>query len=137
MPHGRRPARLASQLKEELGVMIQQKLRDPRIGFLTLTRVELTADLRWATVYFSVLGDEAQRQRSTDALHQAAGFLRHELRQNLQIRFVPELRFRYDNCWETQSKLEELFEQIHQQTAPETTIETTISEEKEPPNGSG
>jgi len=137
MPQGRRPARLASQLKEELGIMIQQKLRDPRIGFVTVTRVELTVDLHWATVYFSVLGDETQRLRSTHALHQAAGFMRHELRHNLQIRFVPELRFRFDDRWEMQSKLEDLFEQIHQQEAQEPVIEPIDSEEKEPTNGSG
>jgi ribosome-binding factor A len=142
MPQGRRPVRLASQLQEELGIMIQRKLRDPRIGFVTVTRVELTTDLHLATVYFSVLGDESQRVRSGEALHQAAGFLRHELRKNLQLRFVPELRFRFDNRWETQVKLDGLFEQIHQQSAQEAADRSAAeslseeSEEKEPPHES-
>ncbi len=133
MPQGRRPIRLASQLQEELGIMIQRKLRDPRIGFVTVTRVELTADLHLATVYFSVLGDESQQQQSAEALQQAAGFMRHELRQNLQLRFVPELRFRFDNRWETQVRLEGLFDQIHQQAgqpAAESADADTASQEE-------
>lgn len=119
MPQGRRPIRLANQLKEELSLMVQFKLKDPRIGFITLTRVELTTDLHLATVYFSVLGDEAQRRQSQLGLEKAAGFLRHELKKTLQLRFTPELRFRIDDRWEAQSHMEGLFKQIHRETEAE------------------
>ena len=135
MPQGRRPIRLANQLKEELSLMVQFKLKDPRIGFITLTRVELTTDLHLATVYFSVLGDEKQRQQSQQGLEKAAGFLRHELKKTLQLRFTPELRFRIDDLWEAQSHMEGLFQQIHRQAEEEKTespsSEISTQEEEE------
>jgi ribosome-binding factor A len=135
MPQGRRPIRLANQLKEELSLMIQFKLKDPRIGFITLTRVELTVDLRLATVYFSIMGDESQRRHSLEGLEKAAGFMRHELKKTLQLRFIPELRFRIDDRWDAQSRMEELLDQIQRPAEPEKgsteSLSSDISEKEE------
>lgn len=92
----RRSERLADEIRELLAVLLRDEVKDPRIGFVTLTRVELTGDLGFARVFFGVLGDEAQRKRSLEGLKQAAGFLRRQLSRRLRIYQVPELRFQYD-----------------------------------------
>ena len=76
--------------------MIASELKDPRLGFVTVTRVELAHDLRYARVHVGVLGDEAAREKSLAALRSAAGFLRRELGRRLRIHHSPEIDFRYD-----------------------------------------
>ena len=73
---GRRPERLAEEIREEVARMIASELKDPRIGFVTVTRVELAHDLRYARVHVGVLGDEGAREKSLTALRSAAGFVR-------------------------------------------------------------
>lgn len=91
-----RSERLSDEIREQLAELLRDEVKDPRIGFVTLTRVELTGDLGFARVYFGVLGDETQRQRSLEGLKQAAGFLRRQLARRIRIYQVPELRFQYD-----------------------------------------
>jgi ribosome-binding factor A len=93
---GRRPERLAEEIREEVARMLTSELKDPRLGFVTVTRVELAADLRHVRVHVGVLGDEAERERTLAALRRAAGFVRREVGRRLRIRYSPEIDFRYD-----------------------------------------
>jgi ribosome-binding factor A len=93
---GRRPERLAEEMREEIARMIVSELKDPRLGFVTVTRVDLAHDLRNAKVHVGVLGSEAEREKSLAALRSAAGFVRRELGRRLRIHHSPEIDFRYD-----------------------------------------
>jgi len=93
---GRRPERLAGEVREEIARMIAFELKDPRLGFVTVTRVELAHDLRYARVHVGVLGSEAEREKTLTALRSAAGFIRRELGRRLRIHHSPEVDFRYD-----------------------------------------
>jgi len=112
-----RPEKLEDQVHFLLSTLIQREVRDPELGFLTLTAVRLTADRSIAKCYFTVLGDEGQRERSHRALARAAGFLRTQLAQRLRLRRVPELRFLPDATLEAGNHIETLFAQIHAEEA--------------------
>lgn len=92
----RRPRRLAEEIRAEVAGIIGSGLKDPRIGFVTVIRVDLTADLRTARVFVGVLGDETQRAKTLAGLTQAAGFIRREVGRRIRIRHTPELMFKYD-----------------------------------------
>jgi len=92
----RRPERLGEQIREEVARIIASELKDPRLGFVTVTRVELSADLRHARVLVGVLGSEADRSRTLAVLAQAAGFVRREIGRRIRMRFAPEVEFRHD-----------------------------------------
>jgi ribosome-binding factor A len=108
----RRTERLAGQIQAELAGMITGGLNDPRIGFVTVTRVALTEDLRLARVSVGVLGDQAQRAKTLEGLRQASGFLRRELGKRLRVRHTPELSFRYDEGLDATDRVAKLLEEI-------------------------
>lgn len=110
---GKRSERLAEQLREELSVMIQQKLKDPRIGFVTITRVTVTSDMRYAKVYYSVLGSASERAGTTAALEHSAGYLQRALKELLTIRTIPKISFTYDPSVEASIALDVLIQKIH------------------------
>jgi ribosome-binding factor A len=93
---GRRPARLGEAIREEVSQLVSYELKDPRLGLVTVTRVEVSPDLSHARVYVGVLGSEAERRKTLEALAHAAGFVRRELARRLAIRQVPEVDFKYD-----------------------------------------
>ena len=105
---GRRPERLAEQIKEEVSLIIAGEVEDPRVGFVTVTDAKLTPDLRYAKIYVSVLGTEAEVKESLAALKHAAGFIRTQLGAMLRMRRTPELHFVYDETTETAARIEEL-----------------------------
>jgi ribosome-binding factor A len=92
----RRTERVAEEVKEAVADLIARGLKDPRVGFVTVTRVALTPDLRIAHVNVGVLGDARDRGKTLAALKQAAGFLRRELGRRVRMRHTPELQFHYD-----------------------------------------
>ena len=104
----RRAARVADLIRQELGQLLEREVKDPRVGFVTLTSVQVTADLRTARVAVSVLGDETKRKESLKGLGAAQGFLRHELAQRLGMRYTPVLVFELDRSLETEQRMEEL-----------------------------
>ena len=108
-----RSERVASQIKTEISWLIEHKLRDPNKGFITITKVRLSADLKIANVYYSVFGDEATRQTTKDALKRAKSFLRFELGNRIKTRFLPELRFFYDDSLDYSDKIATLLNRIH------------------------
>jgi ribosome-binding factor A len=95
-----RTDRLDSQIRQELMDLLQREMKDPRIGFATITRVETARDLGHARVWVSVYGTDEERERSMSALHDAAPWLRRRLSERLHIRHVPELSLRADDSIE-------------------------------------
>lgn len=95
-----RSNRLAETLKHEISQLIREELKDPRIGFVTVTSVEVADDLGSAKVYVSVLGDSQAAKDSLDALKGAAGFVRSEIGKRVRLRYAPEIVFKYDTSIE-------------------------------------
>jgi len=110
---GRRTDRLGHQIRVELAELMYRGVKDPRIGFATVTRVELTADLHHARVYVSVLGSPEEQESTLAGLSSAAGFLRHEIGRRLALRRAPELAFILDHGAEEGEKIEKLLQQLH------------------------
>jgi ribosome-binding factor A len=126
----RRTERLGEEIREEVAQMVAGELKDPRIGFVTVTRVALAPDLRLARVFVGVLGTEKQRQTSLAGLKQASGFMRHELGQRLRLRHTPELLFQYDEGLEASERVARLLEEIR--TAPAAESAAPASESAAP-----
>jgi ribosome-binding factor A len=97
----------------ELAELISRQVKDPRIGFATVTRVELSADLHHARVFVSVLGNAEEQRNNLDGLSSAAPFLRHEIGHRLALRRAPELTFILDHGAEAGEKIEMLLQQLH------------------------
>lgn len=110
-----RTGRVGEQIKKELSQLIQTEMKDPRIGFITVTGVEVTNDLSQAKVYLSVLGDDEQKAASLKGLEKANGFLRSELGKRIRLRHVPELIFKFDESIEYGSRIEKLLGEIGEQ----------------------
>ncbi|MHA0856010.1 30S ribosome-binding factor RbfA [Paenibacillus sp. CMAA1364] len=107
-----RVGRVGEQIKKELSVLIQRELKDPRIGFVTVTGVDVPNDLAQAKVYLSVLGDEEQKKNTLLALDKANGFLRSELGKRIRLRHTPELIFKFDESIAYGSHIEKLLGEL-------------------------
>lgn len=107
-----RATRVGEQMKKELSDIIGRKLKDPRIGFVTVTDVRVTGDLQQAKVYISVYGDEEQRQNTLKGLENAKGFIRSEIGQRIRLRKTPEIFFEIDESIEYGNRIEQLIRQI-------------------------
>jgi ribosome-binding factor A len=109
---GNRAARIADVIQQELAELIRKELKDPRLGFVSIVKTEVSADIRHAKIYASVMGDAQQAKDSLKALQSAAGFLRNEVGKVLQIRFTPELHFVLDDSIAHGSRIAQLLVQI-------------------------
>ena len=109
---GKRLDRVNQLIKEEVSTLLQRELKDPRLGFVTVTEVETSKDLRVAKVFVSVLGDEQQWAASLAALASARGFVRNWLRHHLDLRTTPEIDFRPDHSMEHAAKIQSLLKQV-------------------------
>jgi ribosome-binding factor A len=105
--------RLRDQIRSEVAVVTSEDLRDPRIGFVTVTRVEITADLQHARIWVSVLGDVSAQERTIEGLGSATAYIRRELGHRLRLRRVPELSFVLDRGPEESIHVEEVLETLH------------------------
>lgn len=132
MRSSHRADRLADELRVQLSQIIG-RMRDPRIGFATLTGVRLSPDLRHARVHVSVLGTEEAQQQSLRCLAAARRYLRHELAQHLAFRFTPELTFELDRGFEHTSRVEDLLRRAKKKTTPPAEPPATPPSEQEPP----
>ena len=103
-----RQRKAADKIKEIVSVIIDQEIKDPDKGFVTVTNVKITPDLRLASVYFTALGDDEARQKSLSTLNRAKSFIRNEMAPLLKMRFVPDLRFFADDTLDYAMKIEEL-----------------------------
>ena len=120
MSQGSRPDRVADQIRSELAMLLARDVHDPGIGFVTLTRVQVSPDLQLARVHYTALGDEQARQNSARALERAAPFLRRQVGSRLRLRRVPELRFLYDESIAGQDRIEQLLNELHAGDSAET-----------------
>lgn len=107
-----RVGRVGEQIKKEMSQILQSELKDPRIGFLTVTGVDVTNDLSQAKVYLSIMGTDQQKEDSLKALAKATGFIRSELGKRIRLRKTPELLFAIDTSIEYGSRIEELLHKL-------------------------
>ncbi|MCE4048268.1 MULTISPECIES: 30S ribosome-binding factor RbfA [Bacillaceae] len=114
-----RPNRVGEQMKKELGEIITRKIKDPRIGFVTVTDVQVTGDLQQATVYISVLGDQEQRENTLKGLAKAKGFIRSEIGQRIRLRKTPEITFEFDESIDYGNRIDTLLHQIARESESE------------------
>jgi ribosome-binding factor A len=110
-----RTDRLAEQIRKEASDILAREVHDPGVGFVTLTRVAVTADLQLARVYYTQLGDGAARTATAKALARVRPFVRRMLGQRLRLRHVPEIQFVFDQSIAHQARVEELLQEIHAQ----------------------
>src|SRR3954466_2231802 len=108
MSQGSRPDRVADQLRSELGLLLTREVHDPGIGFITITRVQVTPDLQQARVFYSSLGDAEARKQTAKALGRATPFMRRHIGTNIRLRRVPELEFRFDESVGHQDRIEQI-----------------------------
>jgi ribosome-binding factor A len=105
---GRRPERIAEQIKEEVSLIIAGEMDDPRVGFVTVTDARVTPDLRYAKIFVSVLGTDEEIADALQALKHASSFIRRQLGNVLRIRYTPELHFAFDDTVRTAARIEQL-----------------------------
>jgi ribosome-binding factor A len=108
-----RTIRLAGQIQAEVSEVLAREVRDPGIGFLTLTRVQVTPDLQLARVYYTTLGDPSARRVTERALERVTPFVRRQLGQRLRLRRVPDVQFVFDQSIAHQARVEEILREIH------------------------
>ncbi|MEW6648436.1 MAG: 30S ribosome-binding factor RbfA [Pseudomonadota bacterium] len=112
MAQSTRSRRVGEQMQRELALLIQRELKDPRLGMITVSGVEVTRDFAHAKVFVTVLSDDpAQVAQSLEGLRHAAGFLRRELGRRMQLRTIPELHFAHDTSVERGTRLSALIDQ--------------------------
>jgi ribosome-binding factor A len=114
-----RASRVGEQMKKELGDIIGRKIKDPRIGFVTVTDVQVSGDLQQAKVFISVLGDEEQRQNTLKGLAKAKGFIRSEIGQRIRLRKTPEIQFEFDESIDYGNRIETLLHQLNSESQKE------------------
>lgn len=107
-----RIARLRELMKKQVSEILQREMKDPRIGFVSVTDVELSADLRHAKVFVSILGDAAAKTRTMEGLTSAQGFVRTELAHRIRLRRIPEVVFRLDESIERGARVNRLLRQV-------------------------
>ncbi|CAG9607405.1 30S ribosome-binding factor RbfA [Pseudoneobacillus rhizosphaerae] len=107
-----RANRVGEQMKKELSDIIGRKIKDPRIGFVTVTDVQVSGDLQQAKVYISVLGDEEQRENTLKGLAKAKGFIRTEVGQRIRLRKTPEIIFEWDESMEYGNRINTILHQL-------------------------
>jgi ribosome-binding factor A len=117
MPNPHRQEKLAEQIAIEISDLLRTRLKDPRVGFASITHVEVSGDLRHARIYVSVMGEPEEKKSTIEALHHATGFLRRELAERLTVRFMPEIVFKLDNSIEQGAHILGLIRQLEIQEA--------------------
>ena len=108
----KRPERVQEALRQEISRILQNEIRDPRIGFLTVTYLELTKDLRYARVYFSVLGEGKDKELALKGLNSAKGYIKSLLSEKIKLRFMPEIVFKIDNSFDNTKHVYDLLDKL-------------------------
>ena len=111
----KRSDKVAEAIHQIVSALLVKGLKDPRIGFVTITGVKVTGDLRMATVYFTVHGTEEQKKSTEAGLNSARGFIKKEMGQALQLRFTPDIQFKYDTSVEYGFHIESILKEIGSQ----------------------
>jgi ribosome-binding factor A len=111
---GKRSEKVAELIQKEISEMLVKTIKDPRIGFVTITRVGVSGDCRSAKVYFSVAGTSAEKERSIQGLESAKGYIRKKLGERLRLRYTPEIMFQFDPSIEYSIHIGEVIHQLKQ-----------------------
>ncbi len=114
MQPSRRPQRVALQIQHEISLMISRNLKDRRIGFVTVTGVQMSPDLRHAKVFVSLMGSKSEKEESLAALNHATGWIRHELGQRIRMKFLPEIIFLTDTSQDYGERIDKLIDEIRE-----------------------
>ncbi len=109
---GNRQRRLGQLLKQEISELLLRNIKDPRIAFVSVTSVDVAADLRHAKVLVSVLGNESERKSTIAGLRSATGFIRRELGNRLHLKYIPEIKIQYDDSIEEGSRILALIDSV-------------------------
>lgn len=120
MSQGSRPDRVADQLRAELSTMLSREVHDPGVGFVTLTRVQVSPDLQQARVFYTALGDDKSRANTARALERVAPFMRRQIGARLRLKRAPELRFVYDESVAGQDRIEQILHDLQAQPPVDT-----------------
>lgn len=110
---GKRTDRVGHLIQMELGQLILQRVKNPKLGFVTVTHVDVSPDLRSARVFFSVLGNAAQKKDSLTALERASGFLQREINAALNLKYTPRLKFILDESLDRGEEIDKVLRDIH------------------------
>jgi len=116
---GKRSEKVADLIQKEISQMLVKSVKDPRIGFVTITKVTVSEDCRFAKVFFSVAGTLAERESSGKGLESAKGYVRKELGRRLRLRYTPEIVFQFDPSIEYAIHMEEVIRNIHREKEPD------------------
>ncbi|NMB11117.1 MAG: 30S ribosome-binding factor RbfA [Firmicutes bacterium] len=111
-----RVQRVREAIKQEASDIIQQ-MKDPRIGFVTVTDAEVSRDLRHVKIFVSVLGDEESRRTSLEGLERATGYIRSELGQRIRLRHTPEIVFRWDESLERGARISKILQDLREENS--------------------
>lgn len=115
-PETIRARKIAQQIQSEISWIIDRQMKNPGGGMITITQVKMTSDLKLASVYFTIFEQEPEQKKVVkDFLNNASAFIRHELRNKITTRFLPDIRFFYDDTFEQAQKINDLFAKIHEQ----------------------
>lgn len=125
MPHLHRQEKLGELIAVELSDLLRTKVKDPRIGFASITRVEVSGDLRHAKVFVSVMGTEEERSETMRGLRTASGYLRRELGSRLVLRYIPDLSFKLDTSIEEGARILNLIRQVEEEDRDREKTQTT------------
>ncbi len=108
----KRSRRIAGLIKSEISDIIHTRIKDPLIGFVTITDVTLSDDLKIAKIYFSVLGDEDEKKSSLKGLERARTFIQNELGSRVRLRYLPTLRFFFDESWNYGDRIDQIIRSL-------------------------
>ena len=114
-----RPERVQEAIRQEISKIVHDEIRDPRLGFITITGVELTRDLRFARVYFSVLGDDKAKRLALKGLVSARKYIKGLLADKIKLKFMPDIEFKIDESLERTQRIYDIFEKIKKEKPDE------------------
>lgn len=112
----KRADRVADLLQRTVAEILLRRVRDPRLGKLTVTGVDVSADLRYAKIYYCFVGSEEERSQVAHALEKARAFIRREIGQRVELRYVPDIQFFFDTSFDYGEKIERLLHRIHEES---------------------
>jgi len=99
-------------LREEISMIVQQQIKDPGIGFVTIIDVRMTEDLKYAKVYYSVYGSDEEKERTAQALKRATNYVKHLLGEKVRMKYMPEITFIYDTDQERAARIDEILKKV-------------------------
>jgi ribosome-binding factor A len=117
----KRADRVSDLLKEEISQLLLREVKDPHIGFITITDVEVSKDLQVAKVYYTILGDEKQLRESAQALNRVSRFIKRQLGKRLRMRYIPDIIFKYDHSLEYGNRIDDILSHLENSEKTDTT----------------